>query len=160
MNRIHIQTRHLVASLGVLLLLPGLVLAQPPSKAGTGQQRPPPPAQQLDVEELNDNISRYIGQKVTVAGEIENKIDARSFVLESGGIFDDEIVVLVPQKSQGLKPMRLNEDANIVVTGTVRSLPVVEVERQLGWDLDPEVEVELEGTRNYLVADRIDHQRN
>ncbi|AEI67179.1 hypothetical protein [Corallococcus macrosporus] len=150
-----------MTSLG--LMLSGVALAgQSPAQpqTGGGQQKPPPQAQQLDVEELNDNPAKYAGRTVSVAGEIKDKIDWRSFVLESGGIFDDEIVVLVPGDSQGLTPLRLSEDANVVVTGTVRSLPLVEVERQLGWDLDPELEVELEGTRDYLVADRIDYQRD
>ncbi|WP_153882695.1 hypothetical protein [Myxococcus sp. AB025B] len=57
--------------------------------------------------------------------------------------------------------MRLSEDANIEVTGAVRSLPVLEVERQLGWDLAPPgVASVLEGVRNHLVADRIDDQRD
>ncbi|MFP2901684.1 hypothetical protein [Corallococcus sp. 4LFB] len=154
--------RYVLAPLAVLLLAftAQAQSQQGASKSASGQQKPPPQAQQLDVEELNDNISSYVGQKVSVAGEIENKLDARSFVMESGGIFDDEIVVVVPQKSQGLRPVRLREDANIVVTGTVRSIPIVDVERQLGWDLDPELKIELEGTRNFLVADRIDYQRD
>jgi hypothetical protein len=80
-------------------------------------------------------------------------------VLESGGIFNDEILVIVPNNARGLKAQQLRDDANIAVTGTVRSMTVVEVERELGWDLNPELEVELEGTRNFLVAEQITRQR-
>ncbi len=153
--------RRFLMSVG--LLVPALALAQGQPQKQSSQQKPQAaaqrsPGQMMDVEELNDNISRYAGKKVTVAGEIEDKLDARSFVIESGGIFDDEIVVLTPPGSKGLRPLQLNEDADIVVTGTVRSYPVMELERELGWDLDPELEVELEGTRNYLVADNIRYQ--
>jgi len=109
----------------------------------------------MDVRELNLNIAKYAGKQVSVSGEIDDKVGPRSFILESGGVFDDEIIVILPTNVQGLKPEQLREDANIVVTGTVRPMTVVEVERELNWDLTPEVEVEFEGIQNYLVADKI-----
>lgn len=158
------QARRLMAAAG-LVFFPALALA-----AGSGAQgpqaqgrQPPPPkpaAAMLDVEELNDKIAQHTGQKVTVAGEIEEWLDARSFVLESGGLFNDEITVIVPPNVKGLDTQRLNEDADIVVAGTVRAMQLVELERELGWDLQPELEVELEGVKHFLVAERITRQRN
>jgi hypothetical protein len=58
-----------------------------------------------------------------------------------------------------MKAQQLQDDANIVVTGTVRSMNVLELERELDWDMDPGLELEFEGTRNYLVADQITRQR-
>jgi hypothetical protein len=108
-----------------------------------------------DVEELLDNIDRYVDTRVSVSGEIEEHIDSQSFVLESGGLFNDEIVVVVPQGAEGLDLMQLREDSDVVVTGTLRTVSRLEIEREYGWDLDPEIEVELEDVEVYLVADRI-----
>lgn len=159
------QARGLVLAVG-LMLLPALALADDRPKGqqpigGSGQQaqqgvKPP----LMDVEELNDSIAQYAGQRVSVAGEIEDKLGPRSFVLESGGIFNDEIVTIIPQDARGLQAQRLNEDDKLVITGTVRSIPVVELEREYGWDLNPELEAELEGVQYYLVADSISRQRD
>lgn len=134
--------------------LPALVMAA--DQAGAGErQKKTAPTMTMDVRELNLNIAKYAGKQVSVSGEIDDKVGPRSFILESGGVFDDEIIVILPTNVQGLKPEQLREDANIVVTGTVRPMTVVEVERELNWDLTPEVEVEFEGIQNYLVADKI-----
>lgn len=107
-----------------------------------------------DVETLNDEINKYTGKKVRVAGEIKDKVDSRSFVIESGGIFDDEILVVMPPKmKQNLAQFK--DDQRVRVTGTVRQASVVDIRREYSWDLDPQIEAELEGSRAYLVADEI-----
>lgn len=108
-----------------------------------------------DVEELQDNIQAFIGQRVRVPGEVEDVLGPRSFVLESGGIFDDEIVVVIPARAQGMDPALMRQDTQVTVTGTVRSSPIIDIERETGWDFDPELEIELEGTRIFLVADSV-----
>ncbi|MFP5386180.1 MAG: hypothetical protein ACLGHN_08885 [Bacteriovoracia bacterium] len=116
----------------------------------TGAQEKP--VQVADVETLMDNISDYQGKKVTVTGEVEDVIDKKSIIVESGGIINDEIVVI---GRDSLNPKALKEDAKVQVTGTVRAVPVVEVEREVGWDLEPEVEAELKAVNVFLVADEI-----
>lgn len=165
MTRLRKQTQRFALTAG-LLLIPALALAADqgakPQAKGASQQPPAAATQSspMDVEELNDKIAQHAGKQVSVAGEIEDWLDARTFVLESGGLFNDEIAVIVPPNVKGLDVQRLREDADIVVSGTVRSVPVIELERELGWDFDPQLEVELEGTKNFLVADRITRQRD
>ncbi|WNG35417.1 hypothetical protein F0U61_18385 [Archangium violaceum] len=165
MTRMRKQARRFVLAAG-LLVAPALAMAADQGAKGQAKsagQKPPAAAAQespMNVEQLNDNIAQHSGKQVSVAGEIEEWLDARSFVLESGGLFNDEIAVIVPPNAKGLDAQRLREDADIVVSGTVRSVPLVELERELGWDLDPELEVEFEGTKHFLVADRITRQRD
>lgn len=143
-------------------LLAALALAPLPALAqdgGAKSRPPPPPGQQLDVEELNDNIRAHTGKKVTVVGEIEEFLDSRSFILESGGLFNDEITVVFPRDVKGLPVLYLREDTDVVVTGTVRALRVLDVKRELSWDLDPEIEIELERVTHFLVADKVTRQR-
>lgn len=135
---------------------------------GTGTAQQPAARQQgaavqgrlLDVEELNDDVQRYVGRRVSVAGEIQERLDPRSFILESGGLFDDEITVVIARNAKGIDPAMLAEDADVVVTGPIRQTTLVEIERELGWDLRPELEIEFDGTRTYLVAERISRQQD
>lgn len=164
MTRSRKQAQRFALTAG-LLLLPALSMAAGQGARtqarGAGQQPAAAATQSspMDVEQLNDKIAQHAGKQVSVAGEVEEWLDSRSFVLESGGLFNDEITVIVPPNTKGIDVQRLREDSDIVVSGTVRSVPVVELERELGWDFDPQLEVELEGAKNFLVADRITRQR-
>lgn len=129
-----------------------------PAQGNTQAVQPTLPAQ-LDVEEVNDNPQRFAGKTISVAGEVEDWVSARSFVLESGGVFDDEMTVIVPAGAKGIAPEFLSEDANIVVTGRVVTAPLLDIQRDYGWDLYPEYETEYVGNRTYMVADRLDYQR-
>jgi hypothetical protein len=108
-----------------------------------------------NVEELLDNIARYDDKKVQVSGKVE-EIDGHAFILESGGVFNDEIVVVIPKEKE--KELSVKEESNVTVTGTVRTVGVVEIEREYGLDLDPEIEIELERVEAFLIADRIEHK--
>ncbi len=114
-----------------------------------------PARQYEDVEQLVDNVKQLEGQKVSVPGEVKQLLNPRAFVLESGGIINDEIVVLVPKKLDEQQVMSIKDDADLAVTGVVRNVPLIEVRRELGWDMDPQLVVELERVKSYIVADRI-----
>lgn len=105
-----------------------------------------------NVEELLDNIARYDNKKVRVPGEVE-EIDRRAFILESGGVFQDEIIVVMPETG-----MWVREDADVIVAGTVRTISIIEIEREYGLDLDPEIEIELKDREAFLIAERIEHR--
>lgn len=119
-----------------------------------GDGRVARPAGPVSVKYLNENAAQFASGAVRVQGELEGTFDQRSFVLESGGPFDDEIRVVVPK---GVQAPQLERDASLVVTGEVRRIDVAEIEREIGWDLNPEIEIELKG-RNVLVARKIERQ--
>lgn len=120
----------------------------------SGQSAGSAPQTVKDVETLLDDVARYNGQKVQVSGEVEKIIDPKAFVLESGGLFNDEIVVLQPQGKLNVK-----DDSEVTVTGTVRTVGLVDVEREYGWDLDPQIRIELERVEAFLIADRIESKK-
>lgn len=105
-----------------------------------------------NVETLLDKKAELDGKKVTVKGEVKRTIDGQSFILEGGGFLDDEVVA-VTQDQEKMKLIR--ENARVTVTGTLRTIPVVEVRRELSWDLDPQIETELQGARAVLVVDNV-----
>lgn len=88
---------------------------------------------------------------VTVRGEYEKQLDQRVFRMSSTAeIFSEDLVVV----SRTDLPV-LNDGDEIEVVGTVRRVGLIEIERETGWDFNPEVEVELAGVAGYLVADSV-----
>lgn len=110
-----------------------------------------------DVEALLDYPEKRLNQKVKVQGEIEEKKDKRTFVLESGGLINDEITVVSAKDLDASTSAMLVEDKDVVVSGTLRKMNVIEIEKEYGWDFDPQIEIELEKVTYYLVADKIEN---
>ena len=108
-----------------------------------------------DVEELLDDYEDFIGKKVSVPGEVEYRIDSRTFVLESGGLINDEIVVFLPKGFADDQSTMIVDDADLTVKGTIITYNVVEVEREMDWDWTPEIEAELENVVVVLKAEEI-----
>ncbi len=146
------KQKNLAASVAAVLLLSGSPVLANSAKAGTDAVK------FEDVETLMDNIAKHDHAKVSVKGEVKDLITPGAFVLESGGIFDDEIVVVLPKQIRDANVNKIREDADLVVNGTIRRVPVVTIQREIGWDFDPQVKVELDRTNNYLVAESVARQ--
>jgi hypothetical protein len=69
------------------------------------------------------------------------------------GLFAEELTVL----SAAPLPYAPEQDEDVTVwaNGIVREVSVAEIERELGWDLDFELQVELEGKETVLIADSV-----
>jgi hypothetical protein len=114
----------------------------------------------LKVEDLVKDADRYIGQEVTVVGEVDEVLSPQAFALDEdslleGGI-DNDLLVFYP-KSAELAPLDdawLND--GVRVTGTVGRMTVTEIEREVGWDLDPKIEIEVEKQGPVLIAKRVE----
>ena len=114
----------------------------------------------LKVEDLVKNADRYMGQEVTVVGEVDEVLSPQAFALDEdslleGGI-DNDLLVFYP-KSAELAPLDdawLND--GVRVTGTVGRMTVTEIEREIGWDLDPKIEIEVEKKGPVLIAKRVE----
>jgi len=94
----------------------------------------PPAGADVTAARIADDPGAFVGQTVTVGGEVERTAGPRAYTLD-GGFGGRDLLVL------GAQPREEGEEA--VVTGRVRLLEVAEVERELGWDLDTELEVEF-----------------
>ena len=114
----------------------------------------------LKVEDLVKDADRYMGQEVTVVGEVDEVLSPQAFALDEdsmleGGI-DNDLLVFYP-KSAELAPLDdawLND--GVRVTGTVGRMTVTEIEREVGWDLDPKIEIEVEKKGPVLIAKRVE----
>jgi hypothetical protein len=120
---------------------------------------------EMRVADIVAAPDEYFGRTVTVTADVEEVFGPMAFALDedapfTGGI-DNDLLVLSRQAGdlEAIDDQWLNN--KVRVTGTVGRMTVTEVERELGWDLDPELEIELERAGAVLIAssvNRVDDQ--
>jgi hypothetical protein len=105
----------------------------------------------------------YVGKTVTVEADVEEVLGPRAFALDEdaplAGGTDRDLLVLSGRAGSlaDIDDQWLNN--KVRVTGTVRPMSVVEIEREVGWDLDPELELELERADAVLIASSVNRVR-
>ena len=111
----------------------------------------------MTISEIVDNQDAYAGQQVTVRGIITKVHSPHALVIRDEGsffeFFTEHLVIL----SAAPLPYTPEQDKGITVqaNGNVQEVSVTEIERELGLDLDRELEVKLEGNKAVLVADSV-----
>ncbi|MGD8862592.1 MAG: hypothetical protein PVI30_21455 [Myxococcales bacterium] len=106
------------------------------------------------VENVEEHPEQFLGKRITLTGEVDDVYSNQAFELEEiSWLFDDEVLVLT-RKPVNLGAERLEDGMLLSVTGTPEKLIITEVEEQLGWDLDPELEVKWKD-KLVFVADRV-----
>lgn len=111
----------------------------------------------VTIDDIVDNPQDYVGQTVTVSGEIGRVYGPNAFTLGSDAALGEGILVIIPSTANvtGLRTdgtLYYEEDV-IQVTGTVREQSIAEVEQELGLDFDPQLDVDYEGTQPMIVAE-------
>lgn len=95
----------------------------------------------VTARQIIDNPAAYVGKTVTVSGEIEEIYNPRAFVIDSGysvgelPVFGREPFPLVPDKEN--RAYVVSDVAT--VTGVVQMLVTADVQREIGWDLTPDI---------------------
>ena len=105
------------------------------------------------LDALEDNPTKYIGQRISVDAQIEEVHGPRLFTIDepNWGDLDGEILVLMRTPLAAL----VKENDRVTISGTMRPFVRTEIEREWGWlGLDPEIEVEV-GAKPVLVAERL-----
>ncbi|MGH9941232.1 MAG: hypothetical protein ACRD9R_02605 [Pyrinomonadaceae bacterium] len=142
-----LMTRRLmVAALLCLPLLFAACASESPSERAEA-------AGGVTAAQIINNPNAYVGKTVTVSGDVEEIHSPRAFNMDSG-VSVGELLVLgrepFPQvPDSGNRAYIINDTAT--VTGTVRMLMTAEIEREVGWDLTPEIEAEF-NAKPVLVA--------
>lgn len=89
------------------------------------------------------------GENVTVEADVVQVYDARAVLVEGEGeLFAPNLVVVTLSDL----PSGLAEGDRLMIEGTVRKMGHIEIEKELTWDFDEEVDMELEDVHGYLVA--------
>ncbi|HXG85051.1 MAG TPA: hypothetical protein VNI84_13605 [Pyrinomonadaceae bacterium] len=111
----------------------------------------------VTARQVIENPTAYVGKTVTVSGDVEEIWNPRAFNMDSGLTVGELLVVgrepfpNVPDK--GANTAYLVSDV-ATVTGVVRMLVTADVEREIGWDLDPRIEAEF-NAKPVLIAQSI-----
>lgn len=106
------------------------------------------------MDDVDDYPNAFYGKTVTLYGEVDEVMDAKSFMLEGNGlVWDDEIPVLT-RSAVRLEGRAPEDDDRLVVRGTIHPFVIADVEKEIGWDLDPQLEIRLKETP-VMVADQI-----
>lgn len=112
------------------------------------------------VADIQDNPTKFVGQTVTVVADVEEVHSPRAFSLDedspaAGGI-DNDLMVLSPQAGnlRDIDDQWLNN--KVRVTGRVGTMNVMEIEREIGWDLSPELEMELGKVKAVIIATSVE----
>ena len=114
----------------------------------------------VDVAALMESPDKYFGRTVTIVADVEEVLGPNAFTVDEdaalrGGV-DNDMVVL-SRKADTLADIDdqwLNN--KVRVTGTVGRMNIVEIEREIGWDLDPELEAEVEKAGAVLIANSVE----
>lgn len=104
------------------------------------------------VSTLNSNLDLYKNKMVTVHGEIDDKINDRAFLLESGGLINDELVVVASDKLDPSQLQAIKEDSEVQVKGTVKVMSLNDAKKEFRWTLSKDEEKELKDVKTFLVA--------
>jgi len=113
-----------------------------------------PTAEAPTIDNIDDHPARFVGERVALAGEVEEVLDERTFVLENDDLLWDDEVTVVSRQPIRYGVERLGEDEYVAISGVVHYVGTVELERELGWDFETELEVEMEG-EPVVVADEV-----
>ena len=135
-------------------------IQQSPPPATTPRDAAPAANTDLKVEDVVTNVDRYAGQEITIRGEVDEVLSPMAFAMDedaplAAGI-DNDLLVFFPKASAlaDLDDQWLNDEVR--VTGTVSKMTVVEVEREVGWDLDPKIEAAVEKKGPILIAKKVE----
>lgn len=112
--------------------------------------------EEVGLDDIADDPDEYIGQTVTVSGEVSEVLAPQVFRINEDNLLDIGDELLVVHTGQQTTA-NLAEDSEIQVTGVVHRFTVGEVENTLGIELglDDDLEVEYEN-RPAIVATGID----
>ncbi len=140
------------AGAAALLLAAGCDLTKADVAPGSGGT--------VGVEDIAGSPEKYIGQTVSVVADVEEVHSPRAFSLDEdsptqGGI-DNDLLVLSPQAGSlsDIDDQWLNN--KVRVTGIVGAVNIVEIEREIGWDLSPELEIEVGKAKAVLIAKSVE----
>lgn len=112
------------------------------------------------VAAIQDNTDAWVGKTVTVVADVEEVWGPHTFSLDedsvtTGGI-DNDIAVLSPKAGSLANIDDQWRNNKVKVTGVVHRFVVVDIEKELGWDLDPKIETEIEARKPVIIATAVE----
>lgn len=115
----------------------------------------------ITAKQIIENPGAYVGKTVTVTGQVEEIFGPRAFNMDSGLSVGELLVI-------GREPFPQVPDVEnrayvisdlATVTGTVRLFVAADIEREIGWDLDPQIEAKF-NSKPVLIAQSLSFRPN
>lgn len=110
-------------------------------------------AMRVSLDDLEDRPQRYVGQRISVDGEIEKVLGPRLFTIDeaSWADLDGEMLVHVPTALAAL----VRPDDRVTITGTVRAFADMRLDDEWQWFEDGHDPSSGWATRHVLVATHV-----
>lgn len=110
----------------------------------------------VSAAQIIENPGAYVGKTVTVSGDVEEIHGPRAFEMDSGFSGGELLVVgrdPFPQIPESGNRVYVVKDV-VTVTGVVRMMVTADVEREIGWDLEPQIDAKF-NAKPVLIAQTI-----
>ena len=104
----------------------------------------PAPGVDVTAGQIIANPTFYVGQNLTISGKVEDLYGPRAFTIDSGMQEGDLLVIAAEPFDVIVEERAASDDkplgSKVIVGGTVRLFVAGAIEKEVGWDLDPELE--------------------
>ncbi|MEC4805223.1 MAG: hypothetical protein SAJ12_16400 [Jaaginema sp. PMC 1079.18] len=127
------------------LLLPACTTAEEEVSSPTAEE------ENVTTEELSENTNDYIGQTVSVRGEVNELVGDTAFLMDEDQIFGGE-EILVFNASEERLVLPEGEETKVQVTGEVQELVAADLEEE--YDLEPDSLAEYD-KRPVIIAESV-----
>lgn len=110
------------------------------------------------IGKISENPDHYFGRAVIVSGEVKGVHQTGVFAIGDEDGSGSELLVVtrdplpIPVPEGAGEAASNPTDHTVQVIGTIQRFVAAEVEREIGFDLQPEVEAEIEESRPVLIA--------
>lgn len=129
---------------GMLLAVGAMVLpacgSSPTDEAATPENSQD---DNVTTAELSENITSYLGETVTIRGELQEVVGNYTFMLNDEQLFGGADVLVINASGEEVRLVE-GDDTELQVTGEVREFLRADIEREFGLTLDPELYADYE----------------
>jgi len=105
--------------------------------------RDPGTATNVTIEELSGNLANYLGQTLSVRGQVQRIAGNHAFLLGKDQLFGGKEVLVINASGQPIDLIE-GEGTDVQVTGEVREFVLADIESEYGFDLDNTLFVDYE----------------
>jgi hypothetical protein len=117
------------------------------------------PATSITLDTLLDDPEAYLGTRVSVEGEVERLLTdvvTDGFDMSDDDFIFDEHVFVIGETMTVMDGLAINDEDNVLVTGTVRLWDSDLLLTDYGWAYDPDLYTDLNPDDIVIVADSVE----
>lgn len=97
----------------------------------------------VTAEDVSSETSNYVGQTVTIRGDVNEVVGEASFLMDDEQLWGGEEILIVNASGEGIT-LPQGTESQVQVTGEVRNFVIADLEREYGLDFEPNLYTEYE----------------